>query len=109
MYWILAQCSPGQQDGGGGAGLLIPMILIFVLMYFMLIRPQTKREKERKAMIAQVDKNDRVLTNGGIYGVVVNVKDQEVVLRVCENPVVKMTVHRDFIQSVVSKKGEAKE
>jgi preprotein translocase subunit YajC len=64
---------------------LFPFILMFVIFYFLLIRPQNKKEKERQKMINSLNKNDEVVTSGGIHGTVVNVKDKTVVLRVDEN------------------------
>ncbi len=64
---------------------LFPFILMFVIFYFLLIRPQNKKEKERQKMINSLNKNDEVVTSGGIHGTVVNVKEKSVVLRVDEN------------------------
>lgn len=71
IYWPFAlllfqdASSPG---GLGGLGMFLPLILIFVVFYFFIIRPQQKREKTRKAMIAAIKKGDRVVTAGGIHG-----------------------------------------
>ncbi|MDD5236985.1 MAG: preprotein translocase subunit YajC, partial [Candidatus Omnitrophica bacterium] len=64
---------------------LLPLILIFVIFYFLLIRPQKQREKEHQKMLNSVAKNDDVITSGGIHGTVVNVKDKTVIIRVDEN------------------------
>jgi len=78
---------------------MVPLILIFVVFYFMLIRPQMKaqkrKEKEHQNLISALAKNDEVVTTGGIHGVVVNVKDKTVVLRIDEN--VKMEVEKNCI------------
>lgn len=75
----------GQQ--GGGIMLYLPWILIFVVMYFLLIRPQQKRQKEHQKMLSILKKGDRVITNAGIFGTIVgiNEKDNIVVLKVGEN------------------------
>ena len=89
-----------------------PFTLIFVifgLMWLMIIRPQRKQEAARRAMISGVQKHDRILTNGGIYGVVTNVRENsdEVTVRVQEKPnEVKLVISRNAIATVVSRKGE---
>ncbi|MBU1727692.1 MAG: preprotein translocase subunit YajC [Candidatus Omnitrophica bacterium] len=64
---------------------MLPLVLIFVIFYFLLIRPQKQKEKEHQKMMANLNKNDDVVTSGGIHGTIVNVKDKTVVLRVDEN------------------------
>jgi preprotein translocase subunit YajC len=90
--------------GGAQAQLLnlMPIILIFVVFYFLLIRPQKKAQDDHKKMVAALKKNDEVMTSGGIHGVIVNVKDATVMLRVDDN--VKIEVQKSSI-SVVKKKG----
>ncbi len=86
--------------------LLLPMVLIF---YLLILRPQRKQEANRKAMIAAIKKNDRIVTNGGLIGVVTSVKDEELTLRVDENKDVKVRVSRTFIAAVLSKKDDEDE
>lgn len=64
---------------------LIPLVFMFGIFYFLLIRPQQKKQKEHAAMIEGLKKNDEVVTSGGIHGTIVNVKDKTFVLRVDEN------------------------
>ena len=66
----------------GLVGSLLPMILIFVVFYFMLIRPQRKKDKQVKEMLANLKVGDRVCTIGGIYGTIVNIKDDTISLAV---------------------------
>lgn len=63
----------------------IPIVLIFLVMYFLLIRPQAKQQKELARMQSKLKKNDEVVTVGGIHGTVVNVKESVVTLRVDDN------------------------
>jgi len=63
----------------------IPLILIFVIFYFLLIRPQRQQQKQHEQMITQLEKNDEVVTTGGIHGTIVNVKEKTFVLRVDDN------------------------
>jgi preprotein translocase subunit YajC len=80
---------------------LIPFIFIFIIFYFLLIRPQKTKEQEQRKMLEKLDKNDEVVTSGGIHGTIVNVKEKSVVLRIDDN--VKMEVEKNCIAYV--KKG----
>lgn len=77
---------------------LLPLIFIFVIFYFLLIRPQQKKQKEHQAMIGNLKKNDEVVTNGGIHGTIINVKEATFVLRVDEN--VKMEVDKNAVSYI---------
>lgn len=91
--------------GGGGSDLIsafVPLILIFAVFYFLLIRPQQKRAKEHREKISAVRRGDRVVTGGGIYGTVTKVvSDTEVVVQIAE--AVKVRVARGTIAEVLSK------
>ncbi len=92
-----AQASGSQ--GGGFA--LIPFILLFVVFYFFLIRPQTKRVKEHKQMVAALQKGDEVVTNGGLLGKITSIGDNFVVLEISQGTEVK--VQRQAVGSVMPK------
>ena len=77
---------------------MFPLLLVFIIFYFMLIKPQQKKEKERLNMLKNIKKNDEVVTSGGIHAVVLNVKDRTVTLRVDDN--VKIEVDKDAIARV---------
>jgi preprotein translocase subunit YajC len=83
---------------------LFPLIAIFVIFYFLLIRPQKTNDKEHQKMLCGLDKNDDVVTSGGIHGTIVNLKDKSVILRIDEN--VKVEIEKNCIAYVV-KKGAA--
>ncbi len=72
-----------------------PLVLIFVIFYFLLIRPQKQKEKEHQKMLAGIDKNDQVVTLSGIHGTVVNVKEKTLILRIDEN--VKMEIEKNSV------------
>jgi preprotein translocase subunit YajC len=72
-----------------------------VIFYFLLIRPQQKRQKEHQKMLSSINKGDRVVTSGGMYGVVVGLDDQKVVLKIAEN--VKAEFAKSAIAHIVSK------
>jgi len=103
------------QPTGGGLNMLIMMVLIFGVFYLLLIRPQRKREKERKLkrqeMLDALKKNDHVTTVGGIRGVVSSIGDKEVVLKVDESKDVRLHVSRDAINRVgdLEEKGEGED
>jgi preprotein translocase subunit YajC len=78
---------------------LVPLLLIFSVMYFLLIRPQMKQQKDLANLQARLKKNDEVVTLGGLHGTVVNVKDSVVTLRVDEN--VRMDVDRSSIGRLI--------
>ena len=102
-----AQTAPGV-GGPSPIMTILPFILIFVIMYFMVIRPQQKRSKDHQAMLNKLKKNDEVMTSGGIYGKVVALTDNVVTLEVAPN--VRIRVHRPQISAVVtSEKGSTKE
>ncbi len=77
---------------------LFPLIFIFIIFYFLLIRPQKAKDKEHQKMLQNLNKNDEVVTSGGIHGTVVNVKDKSVILRVDDN--VKIEVEKNCIAYV---------
>ncbi|MFA5310996.1 MAG: preprotein translocase subunit YajC [Candidatus Omnitrophota bacterium] len=74
---------------------LLPLALIFVIFYFMLIRPQKQKEKEHQKMLSNMAKNDEVVTASGIHGTIINVKDKTVILRIDEN--VKIELEKNCI------------
>ncbi len=78
-----AQAAAPASAGGGLMGFL-PIILMFVVLYFLMVRPQMKRQKEQKAMIDALSKGDEVVTAGGIVGKVTKVSDAYVTLEVAE-------------------------
>lgn len=88
------------QTGGGLMGML-PLLLIFVLFYFMLIRPQTKRAKEHKNMVEALAKGDEVVTNGGLLGRVTNVGESFITVKIAEN--VEVKVQKQSVSALIPK------
>jgi preprotein translocase subunit YajC len=93
-------------EGGGASSLLpslLPFVAIFVLFYFLLIRPQRREQARRQSMLADIKKNDRVVTAAGIYGVVTNVRREadEVTLKVDEATNTKLRVTLSSIARVL--------
>lgn len=74
----------------GAIASFLPIILLFVIFYFMLVRPQQTQQKKRKEMLASLKKGDRVISIGGIYGMLKEVQDDIVILRIADNVNIKM-------------------
>ncbi|GKS10372.1 UPF0092 membrane protein YrbF [Paenibacillus chitinolyticus] len=85
----------------------IPLILMFLVLYFLLIRPQQKRTKTRNMMLANLKKNDKIVTIGGLHGTILEITDDIVVLRV--NDATKMTFDRSAVNTVVMSSAVAEE
>ncbi|HLB25639.1 MAG TPA: preprotein translocase subunit YajC [Nitrospirota bacterium] len=101
----------GAPAGGGAAGgapsmftQLFPLIAIFAIFYFLLIRPQQKKAKEHRHMLDNLKKGDRVVTSGGIHGTIFSLTPEVVTLIIAEN--VKIKVGRGFIHGLAAAEGE---
>jgi len=93
-----------SPDGGGG-GLVSTLIMfgaIFLIFYFMIIRPQQKRAKERNKMLSNIEKGDKVVTSGGIHGTIAGIDEKTVLLQISDS--VKVKVERSAISNVLSTK-----
>ncbi|MDD4939078.1 MAG: preprotein translocase subunit YajC [Candidatus Omnitrophica bacterium] len=82
---------------------LLPLVLIFIIFYFLLIRPQKSKEKEHQKMLAALNKNDEIVTSSGIHGTIVNVKDKSVTLRIDDN--VKIEIEKNAVAYVKKAQG----
>ncbi len=80
----------------------LPLVLIFIIFYFLLIRPQKQKEKEHLKMLEGINKNDEVVTLSGIHGTVVNVKEKTLILRIDEN--VKIEIEKSSIAYIKNPK-----
>jgi preprotein translocase subunit YajC len=98
------QPNPNQPQWVQMISSLLPIVLIFVVFYFMLIRPQQTKQKEMKQMLDNLKSGDKIVTNGGILGTVTNVKDKTVIVRIADN--VKVEMLRSAIQAVTQKSAE---
>ena len=83
---------------------MVPIAAVFVIFYFFLIRPQQKQMKDHQRMLDSVQKGDRILTTGGLYGTIMGVKGQDLEVRFAEN--VKLTVARTAVSRVVASEVE---
>jgi preprotein translocase subunit YajC len=99
VEFAYAQAAPGAS-GPGPLMTIFPFIVILIIMYFMVFRPQQKKQKEHQEMLNKLKRNDEVMTSGGIYGKVTEIKDQVVTLEVAPN--VRIRVSRPQISAVTS-------
>ena len=110
---LAAQTVIAQGEGGGGGGapadggspfgnIWFMLIAVFAIMYFIVIRPNQKREQERTKMLDALSKGDKVLTAGGIFGTVVGADANKVVVRVSDEPLLKLEIIRSSIARVIS-------
>jgi len=105
MELIFAMAPQGGEGGGGGLVSTIIMFgAIFLIFYFMIIRPQQKRAKERTKLLSNLEKGDKVVTSGGIHGIISGIDEKTVLLQISDN--VKMKVDRSAIGQVTAKKSD---
>ncbi len=93
--------------GLGSLFSMLPILLIFVIFYFLLIRPQNKKQKETEKMIAALKKGDKIITIGGIHGTISSTKENTVIVKVDDNT--KIEFNRSAIASLVTEKTEKEE
>lgn len=84
---------------------LLPLVVIFIMFYFLIIRPQKNKEQEHQKMLSQLAKNDDIVTTGGLHGTVVNVKEKSVIVRIDDN--VKVEVEKGCVAVVKKKQQES--
>jgi len=102
---FFAFSNPGGTDGGPSLFTsFIPILLIFVIFYFLLIRPQQKKQKKHQEMLGTLTRGDRIVTNGGLYGTVVDVKEHILVVKIADD--VKIEIVKNAVATVIEKKGE---
>ena len=79
---FIGGCVPPEGEEGGFPTMIIFLVLIFGVFYFLFIRPQRKRQKEHDELVQELQKGDRVITAGGIYGVIESISDESVVMKI---------------------------
>ncbi len=100
LHAFLAQAQSPAPGPGGGIGFFVPFIFIFIIMYFVMFRPQKKRQEQQQKLITSLKTGDRVVTNSGIHGLISNVKDTTIIVKVADN--VKIEMEKSAISTVVS-------
>ncbi|MFC1883974.1 preprotein translocase subunit YajC [Thermodesulfobacteriota bacterium] len=94
--------TPGGAEGqGGGFGAFIPLILMFAIFYFLLIRPQQKKAKQHRELVATLKKGDRVVSSGGLHGTVTGITDDVVTVEIA--PKIRVKISRGSISGVAGK------
>lgn len=105
MELLFAMAPQGGE--GGGSGLVSTLIMfgaIFLIFYFMIIRPQQKRSKEREKMLSNLEKGDKVVTSGGIHGIIAGLEEKTALLQISDS--LKVKIERSAITNVIAKKGD---
>lgn len=92
---LLQNTAPAQGGGMGGYSGILMMVLIFVVFYFFMIRPQTKKQKEIKAQREAMKQGDKVVTSGGIYGKIRDIKENTITVEIADN--VRITVDKNSV------------
>lgn len=103
----LAQSATQSRGGGGAFDLMWPLLFVAAFFYFFLYRPQKREADEKRKLMESLKKNDKVLTYSGIYGTIVNLKEDEVTLRVDDQLKVKIRFARSAIARVVGPESPA--
>lgn len=103
MSFVIAQAAPAAGAGPAANPLMtfLPLILLFVVFYFLMIRPQMKRQKEHRNLVAGLSKGDEVVTNGGIAGRVDEVGESFITVEIAPN--VKIKLQKGAVQQVLPK------
>jgi preprotein translocase subunit YajC len=105
LLYLLADAASDSPPNptGGLTTMLLPMLAIGVVFYFLMIRPARRQEQERQNMLSNLKKNDRVVTSGGLIGIIASIKDKEdeVTLKVDEGSNVRLRVTKGSIVRVV--------
>jgi preprotein translocase subunit YajC len=103
IAYAMGQGGAVPQGGAGGFASFVPLILMFVIFYFLLIRPQQKKQKEHRNMIAELKKGDRIITSGGLHGRITGLDDTTLTLEIAEK--VRVKVNRGNVAALVRGSG----
>ncbi|MDM8552585.1 preprotein translocase subunit YajC [Desulfobacterales bacterium HSG2] len=95
---VYAMGQGGAEGAQGGLGAFVPLILMFVIFYFLLIRPQQKKQKEHQEMIRGLRKGDRVMLNGGIYGRITSLDESTLSVEIADK--VRVKVNRSYVAAL---------
>lgn len=99
---IVAQAAPAGAPAGGGATQLLFIGFMFAAMWFLIIAPQRKKQKQHAKMLTELETGDEIVTAGGIYGEITSKKDDRFVVRIADG--VKVEVAKSFVHDAVKKK-----
>ncbi len=104
MELLFAMAPQGGDGGGSLVSTLIMFGAIFLIFYFMIIRPQQKKAKERNKLLSNLEKGDKIITSGGVHGIIAGLDEKTVLVQVSDN--LKMKIERSAITAVTAKKGD---
>jgi preprotein translocase subunit YajC len=101
MFFLLLAQAPAPSPSGAGPQLIgmLPILFMVVIMYYVMIRPQMRRQKEQARLVSSLKTGDRVVTASGIHGLISNVKDKTVIVKVADN--VKMEMEKTAVTTVL--------
>jgi len=105
LAYAMGTGGAGGSGGGGGLGAFLPLIIIFGIFYFLLIRPQQRKAKQHKELLSELRKGDKVVSSGGLHGVITGLSDD--VLTVEISPKVRVKITRGSIAGVIRKSESA--
>jgi preprotein translocase subunit YajC len=97
---VYAMGTGGEASGGGGGlGALFPLVAMFAIFYFLLIRPQQKKQKDHKRLLSELKKGDRIITSGGLHGRITGITDTMVTVEISEK--VRVKIGRSYVAGLV--------
>jgi preprotein translocase subunit YajC len=101
LVYAMGTGGTGGGTGGGGLGAFLPLIIIFAIFYFLLIRPQQKKSKQHKQLLADLKKGDKIVSSGGLHGIITGLADDVVTVEI--SPKVRVKITRGSIAGVIRK------
>ncbi|MFZ7110284.1 MAG: preprotein translocase subunit YajC [Desulfatiglandales bacterium] len=101
LAYAMGTGGTGGTGGGGGFGAFVPIIIMFAIFYFLLIRPQQKKAKQHRALLSSIKKGDKVVSSGGLHGIVTGLTDDVVTVEIA--PKVRVKISRASIGGVIRK------
>ena len=105
LVYAMGTGGTGGGTGGGGLGAFLPLIIIFAIFYFLLIRPQQKKSKQHKQLLADLKKGDKIVSSGGLHGSITGLADDVVTVEI--SPKVRVKITRSSIAGVIRKSESA--
>jgi len=101
LVYAMGTGGTGGGTGSGGLGAFLPLIIIFAIFYFLLIRPQQKKSKQHKQLLADLKKGDKIVSSGGLHGIITGLADDVVTVEI--SPKVRVKITRGSIGGVIRK------
>ena len=98
ILYIIAMQPQGGTGGGSVWSALVPILLVFLIFYFMILRPQQKKQKDREKLLSSVQKGDKIVTVGGLHGTVIGLEEKTVLVQVADD--VKVKLERSAISAI---------